>query len=301
MSLPVAYSPLKSFAAPARGSSAIAVFGGVLLVAFAYFAAQTAVLGVVLPPQPGDAAPVALSRGAVLLFLLTYLAPLAAIIFWVRRVHRRPATTLAGPGVRTWQHFLRTALWVGLVMVAILALPPWEVEILQLNPVLPWLALLPLMLPAIFIQTATEEIIFRGYIQQELASRFESRIVWMVLPSLVFGALHWGNGSSPADSFLYAGVITVFALLSTDLTARTGALGASIGLHFAVNCQSLLLFGEQGIGLERASLAVLPAQDPALNGIALTDLFSVFGILVIAFGALPIVLYWLAARVAVGR
>ncbi|MGZ9808920.1 CPBP family intramembrane glutamic endopeptidase [Pseudoroseicyclus sp. H15] len=295
------YAPLKSFADPARGSSGLAVLGGLALVAFAYIASQTVILGIVLPPDPGDAAPVALSRLQVIAFLLTYVAPLFVLIQWCRRVLRRPATTLLGPGVRTWQHFLRAVLWVGGVMAAILLLPPWDLGVMYFNPVLPWLAALPFILPAILIQTATEELIFRGYIQQELAVRSESRLVWMVLPSLVFGALHWGNGSSPTDSFLYAALITIFALLSADLTARTGSLGASIALHFAVNCQSILLFGEDGAGLQRAALAVLPAQDPALQGMAISDFFSVFGILIIAFGALPFVIYWLAARVAVHR
>jgi DNA-directed RNA polymerase subunit RPC12/RpoP len=38
----------------------------------------------------------------------------------------------------------------------------------------------------VLIQTGAEEVLFRGYLQQQLAARFASPIAWMVLPSAIF-------------------------------------------------------------------------------------------------------------------
>ena len=39
-------------------------------------------------------------------------------------------------------------------------------------PLAAWAAWLPLVLPALLVQTAAEEIAFRGYLMQGLAARF---------------------------------------------------------------------------------------------------------------------------------
>ncbi|WP_373354854.1 CPBP family intramembrane glutamic endopeptidase [Pseudoroseicyclus sp. CXY001] len=300
MARPDPYAPLAAFAAPAGGSSLSAVLGGLLAVAAAYIGGQILVFGLLLPFQgPEQGAP--LSRLGVLLFLLSYLAPLAMVVTWCRRVLGRPAAGLLGPAVRLWQHWLRAFLWVFGLMLVLLALPSWTLELVRLNPVAPWLLTLPVMLPAVLLQTATEEVVFRGYLQQELAARSKSPLVWMVLPSVAFGALHWGNGSSPADRLLYVGVISIYGMLSADLVARTGSLGASIAFHFAVNIQSILLFGEEGLGLERAALGVLPPQDIELGGMTMGDMLGPAGLVILAVSSVPFLLYWLAARVAVRR
>ena len=54
-----------------------------------------------------------------------------------------------------------------------------------------WAARLPLALPAILVQSAAEELAFRGFLMQSLAARFRSALVWWLLPAALFGALHW--------------------------------------------------------------------------------------------------------------
>ncbi len=48
--------------------------------------------------------------------------------------------------------------------------------------------LLPLTLAGLVVQTGAEELLFRGYLTQQLAARFEARAIWMGVPALAFGA-----------------------------------------------------------------------------------------------------------------
>ena len=62
----------------------------------------------------------------------------------------------------------------------------------------------------------------------------------MVLPSVMFGALHFWNGNGAAEGVLWAIWATALGIACADLTARTGNLGAAIGLHMANNVFALL-------------------------------------------------------------
>jgi membrane protease YdiL (CAAX protease family) len=110
-----------------------------------------------------------------------------------------------------------------------------------------WLTFLLPALVMLLIQTGAEEVLFRGYLQGQLAARFRSPIVWMVIPSLLFGALHVDpvsvleSGSfAPNDHLIFAATALV-GLITADLTRVTGGLGAAWGLHFANNVQALLV------------------------------------------------------------
>src|SRR5690606_23395048 len=112
-------------------------------------------------------------------------------------------------------------------------------------PPLLWLLLLPLSLTAVLVQTSAEEILFRGYIQQQLAARFASPLIWMVAPAVIFGLLHYrpDAGANGGLIMLWA---AGFALAAADLTARAGTLGPAIALHFMSNTSALLILSAEG-------------------------------------------------------
>lgn len=103
-----------------------------------------------------------------------------------------------------------------------------------------WLKFLPLMLPLLLVQITAEELVFRGYLLQQLAARFSARWVWMGLPSIAFGLMHYDPMAGHANWGII-GVTFVFALVATDLTERTGNLGAAMALHFVNNFLALFL------------------------------------------------------------
>ena len=96
-------------------------------------------------------------------------------------------------------------------------------------------------LPLLFIQITAEELVFRGFLVQQLAARFRSPFWWMVVPSVLFGLLHF----DPTIDFWLAALIvliaTFFGIVAVDLTNVTGSLAAAMGLHFANNFFAMMI------------------------------------------------------------
>ncbi|MEP2030313.1 MAG: CPBP family intramembrane glutamic endopeptidase [Paracoccaceae bacterium] len=155
---------------------------------------------------------------------------------------RNPLTVLGpiGPAVTAFCKLMQGLI----VLYALLfVLPPWSMG----APLIPnlefssWIALLPFSLIAVLIQSSAEEVLFRGYIQQQLAVRFSSRWVWMGVPSVLFGLGHYIPAEAGENALLIALWASIFGLLMADLTARAGHLGPAIAVHFITNISALLL------------------------------------------------------------
>ena len=104
-----------------------------------------------------------------------------------------------------------------------------------------WLVFLVPMLFLAFVQTSSEELLFRGYLMRGLAYRFKSPLVWALLPALVFTALHWNANSVLAMNIGVLVSIGAFAALLVVLVYATGNLGAAMGAHLGNNLVGFLL------------------------------------------------------------
>ncbi|TPN83675.1 CPBP family intramembrane metalloprotease [Mesorhizobium sp. CU2] len=169
---------------------------------------------------------------------------------WVamRFVHGEPLSALFGVSRRiAGGDFLK-----GLIAVLITSLFS-EVLLYALQPEIArgpiafwsWLLfLVPIALLA-FLQTSSEEMLFRGYLPRALAYRFKSPWIWALLPGLLFTSLHWNSASSLAINACVLVSIGAFALLLMLLVYATGNLGASFGAHLANNLTGFLLISHQ--------------------------------------------------------
>lgn len=230
---------------------------------------------------------------------------ITALIFvrLLRRVHHRGFWSLIGQPERAATDLRRTVLAVGLVLLVIEVLPPRIAlaDMAEMRSLARWFALLLPALAVVAIQVTTEEIYFRGYLQQQLACRSASPLLWMVLPSLIFGLSHYYNGIGTADSVLYVVWATALGMACADLTARTGTLGAAIGLHMANNAFALLLVGVEGWPASGLALFIYPDFDPAEYDYSLRALATPGGILELLSTVGMVLVLWLAARVAIRR
>lgn len=104
-----------------------------------------------------------------------------------------------------------------------------------------WEVMLAAAFVLLIVQTASEELLFRGYLQQQLGARFRTGIMWAILPSLIFGALHWNPGSFGASASIMILTTGVFGLAMAVIVARTGDLSLVMGLHLGVNVVALFL------------------------------------------------------------
>ncbi len=224
-----------------------------------------------------------------LLFSVGLLIVAAAMV--ANQLHGRGLRSLIGPMPRAIQQFGKVLIYLMALYAVVWALPPSEFPA-PLNkgmPVQAWLQLLPLSLPAVLIQTSAEEIVFRGYIQQQLAARFRHPLVWVMGPAILFAALHYRPDIGPSGwlFMLWAGL---FSVVASDLTARAGTLGPAIALHFASNTAAIIMV----------------SGDPELTGLALwrlhldlTDLGVLWPVMSIDLGMLLVA--WLVARLALRR
>lgn len=169
----------------------------------------------------------------------------AAAALWQKRQRR----DLVGRGPRVLRHFAiaaGTTLTLAAVLSGVQAIfssDPAPVRNLDLAV---WLSWLPIALLALAFQTGAEELFFRGYLQSQLAARFRSPMVWLLVPSIAFGFAHFAPGLPGANSWLYVAFAATFGLLAGDLTARTGSLGAAWGWHFANNTFAVLVVSTEG-------------------------------------------------------
>jgi membrane protease YdiL (CAAX protease family) len=189
---------------------------------------------------------------------LIYLAGFAG--FWpalwltLRVVHGRSGATLWGPDRRiNWGHF-RIGLAISLGLGAAAWMPFVYMrgpEAFILRDIGAWLPIFAIGLPLIFVQSASEELMFRGYMLQQFAARSWSILGWSVLPSLMFAALH----PSPNEPLGLNWFSFVFGLIMAAVTSRTANLGAAAGLHFGHNVINTLIIAPMSLGLNAALIS----------------------------------------------
>lgn len=178
---------------------------------------------------------------AVIGVLLTAAAFVLATTLAAAACHFRGPGTLFGPRDETvrsfWIAVFVSAPFYGGLVVAGFFLGPTPVPNLPLET---WIIWLPAAVVVILFQVSGEEMLFRGYLPQQLAARFTSRLIWMGLPALIFGLAHY-NPAPGGVTWLVVFTTFVLGLIAMDLTERTGSLGAAIGLHFVNNATAILL------------------------------------------------------------
>lgn len=177
-------------------------------------------------------------------FLFGFSGLILGLSVALRLLHGRRLRSLIGPsGFRAHDFVVGIAVVAGVLALSGFLAFAFDPPERRLAPGV-WLAWLPLGLAAVLVQTTAEELVFRGYLQQQLGARFASRLVWMVLPAVAFGALHFDPSFGPNASLV--GVAAgVTGLVYGDVTARTGNLSAAMGLHFANNAVALLVLAPE--------------------------------------------------------
>jgi membrane protease YdiL (CAAX protease family) len=230
--------------------------------------------------------------GSMLILMGSFVVVTLGVMAAARIMQKRTLRSIIGPMPLMIVQFWRVSRYLALLGAALFVLllfgldePP-----VQNMPFGTWLALLPLSMSVVLIQTSSEEILFRGYIQQTLAARFSNPLIWMVLPSALFALGHYAPAEAGENAVLIAVWAGVFGVLTADLTARSGTLGPAIAMHLFNNFTALLLM----------------AMPETLNGLALylspfsmSDPAQLRPWLMVDFAMMGV--SWLAARLALAR
>jgi membrane protease YdiL (CAAX protease family) len=289
-------TPFDRFVAPARARPQLwrLALGVVLIVVFAllgtgvvfgtgWFLAGRGEDGAVW----ADSMVSAESPLGTLLLLFSFLGMAVGAMLAARWLHQRPVGTLFGPAVRTLRDFVRAAAVVGALMVLSIALWSVSYDAVPNLPFATWAAILPLTLLGLLIQTGAEEVVFRGYLMQQLAARFRSPLLWAFLPSLLFGLVHYNPDLPPEGALILIGAATTFGLAAADLTARTGSIGAAWGFHFMNNVFAVAILSTEGTitGLSLLATPYAVEDSARFDALILVDL------------AFLVLAWWLVRRV----
>lgn len=275
-----------------------------MVASFALFFLLTPVLiSILLPANLRIAYQEGTTALGTLLQFASFGLPAAAFVWTLQRVHQRGFWSLIGPYQMAFTDFRKVAIGVGGVFLALEVLPPWVVfsELADIRPIGIWVMLWPFAFLAVLVQVTTEEILFRGYLQQQLACLSNSRWVWMVGPSLLFGVVHYWNGNSAPEGVVYVFFATILGIACADLTARTGNLGAAIGLHQIVNIFSLMVIGVEGWPNSGLALFLYPYEDPDRYSALIAQFPMIWSIQQLLMLGLSVLSVWLAARIALRR
>ncbi|MCE8439860.1 CPBP family intramembrane glutamic endopeptidase [Rhodovulum sulfidophilum] len=289
------YDPHETLVSAARGQPALwRLAAGLAVVAAVQIGLTYTVYGLISALRgPGIAE--AAFRGVfvttatasdTLWLLASFLCLICGTAVAAQLMQGRSLRSLTGPPGAAIGQFVRVLRAVALLYLVLWVVLPSGPEKLAHRPLGAWLALLPLALPALAIQTFAEEMLFRGYLQQQLAARFRSPLLWIGMPALMFALAHYSPGAAGDNALPAALWAAAFSVAASDLTARSGTLGAAVALHFVNNAMAVLIVALPGpvSGLALYTYG-FGADDPALGPLIAVDL-AVLG------------LSWLAARVA---
>ncbi len=240
---------------------------------------------------------------ATLLQFATFGVTAAIFVVVLRYVHDRGFWSLIGAPQQALIDLWRVTIGVGFVLLVLELMPPWipMSDLAEMRDPLWWVLMIIPATAVLLIQVGTEEIYFRGYLQQQLACLSSSKLVWMLLPSIIFGMMHIDYGEGAADRTLWVIWATLLGLACADLTARTGTLGAAIGLHLANNFFALMIVGVAGWPSSGLALFLYPPIDRNAIDVSASALASPATIVELAIMCTTVLIMWLAARIALRR
>ncbi len=239
------YDPHEALTAPARASAnPLRLVAGIVLIIAAFLALAgfyngfvTGLFGTIADNN---------SPLGIVLSLSGFVCLTTALAFTLQIIHKRRLMGLIGTTDLALQQF-RTCCLALLPFYAFITLLPSSegTELSAHLPLATWLLWLPLALPALLIQISAEELIFRGYLQSQLAARFSHPLIWIGLPSALFGLIHYDPTVAGENAWMLAAWAGLFGLAAADLTARAGTLGPALALHFINNIFAFLITSPQ--------------------------------------------------------
>jgi len=282
------YSQHAAFVAPAWNRTELwRIFVMMIVFEVAFVMAPAIVAGFMM----NEAAQIAYYDGVTALASIAQFATFGVtawiFVFVLRRVHDRGFWSLIG---------------VGGVLLSLEILYGFSgAPDIQMQSFPRWIFLMPIMLVTLLIQVGTEEIFFRGYLQQQLRCFSAHTLVWMAIPSLIFGLAHYPNGDGVADGVIWAIWAAALGLACADLTARSGTLGAAIGLHLANNIIAIAIINFEGSPTSGLALFLYPAFDRSELDLSAEALFTIGAAAELLVLLMHVLVMWLAARVAIRR
>jgi membrane protease YdiL (CAAX protease family) len=176
--------------------------------------------------------------------LITFVVFLGLLLLWVKYIHRQSITSLTTSRKKIdWKRiFFAFFTWGGITAAFVFVGYFLEPESMQWNFVLnKFLGLLLIGVVMIPLQTSFEEYLFRGYLLQGIGAKFKSRVIPLIITSVIFGLLHIANPEVGKLGYVVMVYYIGTGLFLGVITLLDEGLELALGFHAANNLVGALL------------------------------------------------------------
>lgn len=253
-----------------------------LLVVYTIKAAQTGIIGETLDISNLEAIGIS-SNLALILLMLPLVLGLIILICMVRWFHNRSYKEIInGTSKIRWNRFFVGAMcWIVLMLfvyiIEYILDPSNFVLQFDLSAFIPLVLISFLMIP---LQTSFEELAFRGYLAQGIGVLTRSRWLVMIIPSILFGLLHYSNPEVKEFGFwIMMPQYIFFGMIFGLISILDDGIELAMGVHAANNVFLSLFFTHSSSAFQTAAVFSIQTINPYMEFFSL----ALSGIILVAF------------------
>ena len=200
------------------------------------------------------------------LMLLSFIAGFFALWFLVKPLHQRSIkTTLTSRPKFDWNRFFfAVAIWGGMMILSFIIsywMDPSDIHFQFKGE--QFVVLIFVAVIGLGLQSAFEELMFRGYLQQGLAVLTKNAWIPILVTSVAFGLLHAANPE--VEEYGMAIMLPQYMILGLTLailTVMDEGLELAIGVHVVNNVLTSLLITHDSSVLKTPALFKAETVDP---------------------------------------
>lgn len=210
---------------------------------------------------------------------------LLIVLFWVKFVQGQSITSLTTSRQKIdWKRiFFSFFLWGSVTTLMILALYYTQPEnfVWNFNPE-KFFVFLVLAIILIPMQTSFEEYLFRGHMMQGIGLATNSRLVPLIITSVLFGLMHIANPEVGKIGYIIMIYYIGTGFFLGIITLMDEGLELALGFHAANNLVGALLLTADWTAFQTNSI-LKDLSEPSAGFDVLTPVFVIFPILLFIF------------------
>jgi len=202
--------------------------------------------------------------------MILFVVFLTLLFLWVKFVHKQSLTSLTTSRKKIdWKRFwFSFMLWGAITAIFVLIGYVLEPESMEWNfKPNKFLGLVLIGVIMIPIQTSFEEYLFRGYLMQGIGAKFKSRLIPLIVTSLIFGLLHGANPEVEKLGYIIMVYYIGTGLFLGMITLLDEGLELALGFHAANNLIGALLVTADWTAFQTNSLFKSTAEPNVFSDI----------------------------------
>lgn len=210
---------------------------------------------------------------------------LLIVLFWVKFVQGQSITSLTTSRTKIdWKRvFFSFFLWGSITTLMILALYFTQPEnfVWNFNPK-KFFIFLVLAVVLVPMQTSFEEYLFRGHMMQGIGLATNSRLIPLIITSVLFGLMHIANPEVEKIGYIIMVYYIGTGFFLGIMTLMDEGLELALGFHAANNLVGALLLTADWTAFQTNSI-FKDLSEPSAGFDVLTPVFVIFPILLLIF------------------